>query len=105
MSQQGLPIRLNPAVVYRGLPMACLNLGGTTAVQFGATGFCQKILRGGGESSPFTQMTGSFLGGVISGIPCSLWELCMIQQQRFGGSILGTPTRIVQQHGVQTLAR
>jgi hypothetical protein len=30
-------VSLNPAVVYRGLPMAMLNLGGTTAVQFGST--------------------------------------------------------------------
>ena len=30
--QQGLPISLNPAVVYRGLPMASINLGVTTAV-------------------------------------------------------------------------
>ena len=39
--QQGLPISFNPAVVYRGLPMAMLNL--TTTVQFGATGFFQKV--------------------------------------------------------------
>ena len=36
--QQGIPISYNPKVVYRGLPMACMNLGGTTAVQFWATG-------------------------------------------------------------------
>ena len=28
-AQQGLPMVLNPLLVYRGLPMACLNLGGT----------------------------------------------------------------------------
>ena len=37
--QQGLPISLNPRIVYRGLPMACINLGGTNATQFGSTGF------------------------------------------------------------------
>ena len=37
-AQQGLPMVLFPLLVYRGLPMACLNLGGTNAVQFGATG-------------------------------------------------------------------
>jgi len=37
--QQQKPILLNPLKVYRGLPMACLNLGGATAVQFGLAGF------------------------------------------------------------------
>ena len=37
------------------------------------------------------QVGGAFLGGAASGVPCSIWELCMIQQQRFGGSTLGTP--------------
>eukprot|EP00658_Telonema_sp_P-2_P063967 TRINITY_DN52838_c0_g1_i1.p1 TRINITY_DN52838_c0_g1~~TRINITY_DN52838_c0_g1_i1.p1 ORF type:complete len:145 (-),score=25.31 TRINITY_DN52838_c0_g1_i1:8-442(-) len=37
-SQQGRPISLNPSLVYRGLPMACVNLGGTTAAQFYFTG-------------------------------------------------------------------
>ena len=26
-SQQGIPLPKSPAVIYRGLPMACLNLG------------------------------------------------------------------------------
>ena len=29
----------SPLKVYRGLPMACMNLGGTNAVQFVGTGF------------------------------------------------------------------
>ena len=69
--QQGLPVSFNPKVVYRGLPMACLNLGGTTAVQFWFTGFFQKLL-------PGNEIGAAFLGGVFSGIPCSLWELTMM---------------------------
>jgi uncharacterized integral membrane protein len=42
MTQQGLPLPRNPAAIYRGLPMAALNLGGTTAVQFGAIVFFRK---------------------------------------------------------------
>merc|ERR1739841_382368 len=34
----------SPLKVYRGLPMACMNLGGTNAVQFVGTGFFQKLL-------------------------------------------------------------
>mmetsp|Transcript_20689 Transcript_20689/g.42021 ORF Transcript_20689/g.42021 Transcript_20689/m.42021 type:complete len:275 (+) Transcript_20689:83-907(+) len=104
-SQQSLPISMNPAVVYRGLPMACLNLGGTTAVQFWAVGFFQKMLAGDKKVSSSQQMTAAFMGGVASGVPCSLWELTMIQQQRFGGSIISAPMRVAKEHGVSMLTR
>ena len=103
--QQGLPISFNPAVVYRGLPMAMLNLGGSTGVQFASMGFFAKQLRAIGCDSQQVQMGGAFLGGLVSGIPCSLWELTMIQQQRFGGSILGTPVRVMKEHGSSGLVR
>ena len=102
--QQGLKISLNPLLVYRGLPMACLNLGGTNAVQFGTTGFFQKLLKGWGDERTVV-VGGAFLGGLSSGVPCSFWELCMIQQQRFGGSTLGTPARLVQEYGAASIAR
>jgi hypothetical protein len=112
--QQGLPLSttwttakggFNPLLVYRGLPMACMNLGGTNAVQFGTTGFFQKLLANYGLAQDSVQVGGAFLGGLASGIPCSVWELCMIQQQRFGGSTLGTPARIVQEFGLTDLGR
>ena len=104
--QQGLPISFNPRVVYRGLPMAMLNLGGTNAVQFGTTGLFQKMLAHGGALAPEqVQVGGAFLGGLASGVPCSVWELIMIQQQRFGGTMLGTPARLVREYGATALAR
>jgi len=103
--QQGLPISFNPRIVYRGLPMACLNLGGTNAVQFGTTGSFQKVLAFMGLSPDAVMVGGAFLGGLASGIPCSIWELCMIQQQRFGGSILGTPKQFLQEYGAMSLTR
>jgi len=105
-AQQGLPISFNPYVIYRGLPMAMLNLGGTTAVQFGLTGFFQKTLRGSDrELSREKEMGGAFLAGFFSGIPCSMYELTMIQQQRFGGSVLSTPLRIMRDYGKKTIFR
>jgi solute carrier family 25 carnitine/acylcarnitine transporter 20/29 len=105
-SQQSLPISLTPAVVYRGLPMACLNLGGTTAVQFWTTGFFQNVVSSDvRHMTSSEQMLGSFLGGVASGVPCSLWELIMIQQQRYGGSVVSAPARIVSEFGAATLLR
>ena len=80
--QQGKPISYVPAVVYRGLPMAMMNLGGSTAVQFLATGIFQKAIAG--DKPKLTNLetnAAAFLGGVASGIPCSFWELIMIQQQ------------------------
>ena len=103
--QQGLPISFNPRIVYRGLPMACLNLGGTNAVQFGATGFFQKFLARCGLAQDSVTVGGAFLGGLASGVPCSIWELCMIQQQRFGGSMLGTPRQFINEFGIGSLAR
>ena len=105
-TQQGLKIEFSPSKVYRGLPMAMMNLGGTTAVQFWATGFFQRFLCAEGQQITNSQkLQAAFLGGVASGIPCSLWELTMIQQQRFGGSIPGAILRITKEHGVSTLAR
>ena len=103
--QQGLPISFNPAVVYRGLPMAMLNLGGSTGVQFAAMGFIAKGLKSAGATQEQTQMGGAFLGGLVSGIPCSLWELTMIQQQRFGGSIASVPVRVMKDYGSSGLIR
>lgn len=97
-SQQGLPLQFG-LQVYRGLPMAMFNLGATTAVQFWATGFFQRLLQRGKDATAMDKMLGSFLGGAFSGIPGSMWELTMIQQQRFGGSIVSTPARIIQAHG------
>ena len=54
----------NASVAATGLPMACMNLGGTTAVQFLATGrFTQALNPGGGKLSPASEMGAALLGG------------------------------------------
>jgi solute carrier family 25 carnitine/acylcarnitine transporter 20/29 len=104
--QQGRPISYNPKIVYRGLPMACVNLGGSTAVQFLATGFFQKLIKGNKtEMNNIETNAAAFLGGVASGIPNSMWELIMIQQQNLGTSIVETPTQIVKEFGAIGLFR
>ena len=70
----------------------------------GTTGFFQRAL-GSVASKDDAEMGGAFLGGLASGVPCSVWELTMIQQQRFGGSILGTPTGILRNFGGAGLLR
>lgn len=54
--QQGLKISLDPRIVYRGLPMACLNLGGTNAVQFASTGFFQNCVARTGADATTSQV-------------------------------------------------
>jgi solute carrier family 25 (mitochondrial carnitine/acylcarnitine transporter), member 20/29 len=41
--------------------------------------------------------------GVLSGFVCSPMELVMIQQQRFGTSLLGTPSKIIAETGISGL--
>uniref|UniRef100_A0A7S1XNY2 Mitochondrial carrier protein n=1 Tax=Phaeomonas parva TaxID=124430 RepID=A0A7S1XNY2_9STRA len=103
-AQQGLPLPMRPDLVYRGLPMAMMNLGGTTAVQFLFTGYFQKMLKTK-ENDQFAEMAGATLGGIVSGVPCAMWELIMIQQQRFGGSLLGTPAKLLKEFGVAAYTR
>lgn len=103
--QQGLKNSYSPSIVYRGLPVAMINLGGTTSIQFVATGMFQKFVRNFTNNDQHVQIGGAFLGGVLSAMPCSLWELTMIQQQRFGGSIISTPQNIYLKHGLTGFTR
>lgn len=43
--------------------------------------------------------------GAISGIICCPMELVVIQQQRFGLSVLQTPQRIISEFGISTMMR
>lgn len=102
--QQGRPLPLHPSLVYRGLPMALIQP--MAAVQFFCTGFFQRFLRDHAMSTQrTTMMGGAFLGGLVSGLPCCAFELTMIQQQRFGGTILGTLTRLRAESGSTVLLR
>lgn len=104
-TQQGLPMIFNPKLVYRGLPIGLVNIGGTTGCQFFFTGVFMKLLCTEGEVTGVQQTAAALLGGVTSGIPCSLWELTMIQQQRFGGSVYSVPRRLIEDYGVTSLGR
>jgi len=98
---------MNPSVVYRGLPMACGNLGGTTACQFYFVGTIQNLMKGseGGPLSDTQVMLSALAGGICSGVPGSVWELTMIQQQNHGGTLFGTPTKILADYGMAGIFR
>lgn len=106
-TQQGLPLSINPRVVYRGLPMGMINMGGTTGTQFVLCGMFQKLLSGGDSTqmTPQKEVLAALLGGAVSGIPNSMYELIMIQQQRFGGNMIGTGVKVYGKYGVGGLLR
>jgi len=104
--QQNLPLTLNPKILYRGLTISALNMGGLTGIQFWLSGSIQKMMTGGTRKlSSGEEIMSGFLGGFISGLPCCVWELIMIQQQRFGGSLASTPGRMMGAHGPMVLLR
>lgn len=88
-----LPFSLNPMIVYRGTAASLFNECQMMGLQFGFTGFYQKLLmnKSTKRSNAKTQeMMCSALGGVSAAFFASPVELVMIQQQINGGSSVGT---------------
>eukprot|EP00965_Chrysotila_dentata_P241650 6204406-Pleurochrysis_carterae.AAC.4 len=96
--QQRLPFTLNPAVLYRGYGANVLNNGFCVMTQFFLNGLTKKALTGGSDR-PLTaseKIGSGFIAGALSGIVCGPIELVMIQQQRKGGSLLGTTINCIK---------
>jgi len=105
--QQGVPFTLNPRTVFRGTAASCTNMATLTGIQFISSGYLQKLVTGdaGTKMNWGQEVSCAFLGGAISGPACCVLELVMIQQQRYGGTMPGTISRIVSTHGVLGLMR
>jgi len=95
-AQQGLPFETNPKVLYRGYLTNCLNNASCVMMQFAATGAIQKMMVRGQdrELSEIEQVGAAFTSGYLSGFVCGPIELAMIQQQRKGGSLMGTVSNL-----------
>jgi hypothetical protein len=106
-TQQKLQLTLSPRVVYRGLAMSITNMGILTGLQFPLANAVAMSLTGGVKRplSNFEAIASSFTGGLISGVVCCPMELVMVQQQRFGGSVVSTPARLINAHGLSILSR
>jgi hypothetical protein len=91
-AQQGLPFERNPKVLYRGYFVNALSNSSCVMVQFAATGLIQQLIAGGQDRklSNVEQIGSALTSGYVSGFLCSPLELAMIQQQRKGGSLVGT---------------
>lgn len=106
-TQQKLPFTLNPRILYRGLTMSVTNMAILTGLQFPFTGAVTKVFTGGADRrlTNAEQIASGFIGGCLSGFACAPMELVMIQQQRFGGTLWATPTRIIGKIGITGLWR
>ena len=106
-SQQKLKFTINPRILYRGVTMSATNMAVLTGIQFPLTNFISKSILKGENRLPTEkeQMSSAFGGGIISGLVCAPMELIIIQQQRWGGNIIKTPTRIISKYGTKNLMR
>jgi hypothetical protein len=106
-TQQGLPLTLNPAILYRGVGMSIINMAVITGAQFPLTGLCTKLVTGGEPRalSSAEKIGTGFMGGAISGFLCAPMELVMIQQQRHGESLIHQTRRVMTNFGVSGLFR
>eukprot|EP00633_Aureoumbra_lagunensis_P002789 CAMPEP_0197294322 /NCGR_PEP_ID=MMETSP0890-20130614/32041_1 /TAXON_ID=44058 ORGANISM="Aureoumbra lagunensis, Strain CCMP1510" /NCGR_SAMPLE_ID=MMETSP0890 /ASSEMBLY_ACC=CAM_ASM_000533 /LENGTH=264 /DNA_ID=CAMNT_0042769673 /DNA_START=103 /DNA_END=897 /DNA_ORIENTATION=+ len=106
-AQQHLPFTLDPRKLYRGLLTSVANMAILTGLQFPLTGMCTKLITGGKEREMNSAETisAALMGGALSGLACGPMELIMIQQQRFGGSIIHSPIRIISNFGLFSLSR
>ena len=106
-TQQGIKLTLDPKLLYRGLGMSVFNMSVLTGIQFPLTGMVSNAVTGGADRqlSKGERIGAGFIGGALSGFACAPMELSMIQQQRFGGSFLGTPMRVMSEFGAATLMR
>mmetsp|Transcript_13436 Transcript_13436/g.39633 ORF Transcript_13436/g.39633 Transcript_13436/m.39633 type:complete len:272 (-) Transcript_13436:424-1239(-) len=108
-TQQGLPLTLNPMVLYRGLTVSIINMASLTALQFPLSSMSAGLITGGASAhrplTPVEEIASGFCGGALSGFLCAPMELVLIQQQRFGGSIFGTPFRLMSENGVFSIMR
>jgi hypothetical protein len=90
----GWPLTLNPMVLYRGIGASLANEVGQMSLQFLFAGALKARL--GSER----EMLAAAAGGAIVAVVASPLELLMIQQQSYGGGLVGTVRGIVRDHGL-----
>ena len=79
--------------MYRGTPASMLADGTLIGAQFWVCGFLQKLIVKGNRDLTFAEEVGSaYLAGFASGVPCTVLELTMIQQQRLEALYQGLAT-------------
>ena len=97
-----LPFTLSPKIIYRGTAASIFNEMQMMGLQFGITGFFQKLFISEQNQKMTVGQTfiSAILGGMIAANAASPVELIMVQQQRHGGTFWNTPARIFREHGL-----
>jgi solute carrier family 25 (mitochondrial citrate transporter), member 1 len=98
-----LPFSLNPVVLYRGTVASIFNECQMMGLQFGFTGFYQKLLITDSDSkfeAKAQEFLSAALGGVSGAFFASPVELVMIQQQINGGTSVGTFMTILNRNKI-----
>eukprot|EP00615_Pteridomonas_danica_P003032 CAMPEP_0114352950 /NCGR_PEP_ID=MMETSP0101-20121206/18315_1 /TAXON_ID=38822 ORGANISM="Pteridomonas danica, Strain PT" /NCGR_SAMPLE_ID=MMETSP0101 /ASSEMBLY_ACC=CAM_ASM_000211 /LENGTH=257 /DNA_ID=CAMNT_0001493577 /DNA_START=8 /DNA_END=781 /DNA_ORIENTATION=+ len=106
-TQQGLPLTLDPRVLYRGLAISLSATAILTSLQMPLTGAVRTAFTGGKvrSLSDFEVVASAAVGGAISGIVNAPMELIIIQQQRFGISLGGTGAKVLGELGMTGMLR
>jgi solute carrier family 25 (mitochondrial carnitine/acylcarnitine transporter), member 20/29 len=61
--------------------------------------------RSDGQQSHISKLGAPLLGGLCAGVPCSMLEFIMVQQQNKGGSIVTLVPEIINKFGITALFR
>lgn len=102
---QNLPFSLNPSLLYRGTGASIINEMQMLGLHFGITGFFKKILSIYYKDENSISFCSAWLGGATSALFVSPVELVMIQQQRYGKSMIQTIMNIFSTKGGKGLFR
>lgn len=108
-----LPFSVNPRIIYRGTGASMYNEMQMMGLQFGLTGVFQKMFMSSNsnkssnnsdnsiepEMTNGQRLASAMMGGVVSAVFTAPVELVMIQQQQFGGTMIGTPLRVIKTYG------
>jgi len=98
-TQQRLPLTLDPRFLYRGYVVSVSNMSILSGLQFPLTALVTSVITKG-EQRRLTdgeQIGAAFVGGALSGLVGGPMELVMIQQQRFGTSLISTPAKVIKE--------
>ena len=93
---QGLEASFDPRVLYRGVGVNLANEMGQLSLQFGVTGFLKRFF----PETPLGELTAAASAGGLVAFYASPCELMMVQQQRYGLSLVHTVSNVFSRFGV-----
>ena len=93
---QGLEASFDPRVLYRGIGVNLANEMGQLSMQFGVTGFFKRLF----PETPLGELSAAATAGGLVAFYASPCELIMVQQQRYGLSLVQTASNVFSRFGM-----